>query len=610
MERNLYKYIWSHTWRDQAWIVAVTLLAMIPYYMSFDLPKQIINHPITGIGFERAGATLPFLKIEVDLPLIGSVSLFQGIELERIPFLFALSLAFLALVIVNGLIKVYINTYKGQLGERLLRRIRFELMDRILRFPPKRFKRVKAGEVASMVKDEVEPFGGFSGEAFASPVMLAGQTLTAMLFIFVQHVGLGTVALIGALVQVLVIPKLRARLIVLGRQRQLRARELAGRVTEIVDGIDTIRGNDATNYVRADLTERLGRIFKIRYDIYQWKFFVKFLNNTIAQVTPFIFYSFGGYLAIIGTVDVGQLVAVINAYKELPGPMKSLIDYDLARQDIQVKYETVLNQFDVVTLIDEDIQKVDPSHAPFSDPTLEARSLTLSSDGGTPTLERANIRLEHGQAVALIGTGGSGAAELAEAIGRITWPTEGSVEVGDRDILELPDAISGRQITYASPKEFFFSGTLKDNLLLGLKNAPRVPAEANGRDSEYYAWWWHEAELSGNPVLNLNDNWIDEATILRHTGADTVEDAIDTVLGIVRMEDEISRLALRCPLDPAEDADFAEMLIGMRRSFADELARRGLQDLVVPFDPARYNDAATIGENIFFGHPVRDGAVR
>ena len=38
----------------------------------------------------------------------------------------------------------------------------------------------------------------------------------------------------------------------------------------------------------------------------------------------------GGYLVIGGRLDVGQLVAVISAYKDLPGPMKELIDWDQA----------------------------------------------------------------------------------------------------------------------------------------------------------------------------------------------------------------------------------------------------------------------------------------
>ena len=609
METNLFRYIWSHTRREQIWIIVVTILAMIPYYMSFDLPKQIINGPITGIGFETPDATLPFMRFEVDLPIVGSVMLSPGVELERIPILFALSFTFLALVIINGLIKIYINIYKGRLGERLLRRIRFDLVDRILRFPPKRFKSVKAGEVASMVKDEVEPFGGFSGEAFASPVMLAGQALTAMMFIFVQHIGLGLVALVMASIQVLIIPKLRARLIVLGRERQLNARRLSGRVAEIVDGIDTIHGMDATNYVRADIVDRLGRIFKIRYDIYQWKFFVKFLNNFIAQLTPFIFYSFGGYLAIAGKLDVGQLVAVINAYKELPGPLKGLIDWDMARQDIQVKYEGITSQFDVEKMIDPDKQLVDPSPRDLHGHPLQIRSVSLEDDSGTSTLERANAKFESGEVVAFVGSGGSGAEELAEAIGRIVWPSEGAVQIGETDLLQLPESVSGRRVSYASPREYFFSGSLGENLLFGLKNAPRTPARYEGKEAEYRRWWWQEAELTGNPALDLNDGWVDETDIFDHAGTASVPEAIDKALSIVEMREDISQLALRCPLDPETDADLAKAILGIRREFADELARRGWQDLVLPFDQSAYNDEATIGENLYYGNFIEEGAV-
>ena len=122
---------------------------------------------------------------------IGYVNLFSGFQLDRISMLFALSGVFLLLVIINGLFKFYINTYKGRLGERMLRRIRFELVDRVLRFPPSMFKRVKASEVATMVKDEVEPLGGFIGDAFVQPALLGGQALTALVFIVVQNFWLG-----------------------------------------------------------------------------------------------------------------------------------------------------------------------------------------------------------------------------------------------------------------------------------------------------------------------------------------------------------------------------------------------------------------------------------
>ena len=115
----------------------------------------------------------------------------HGFDLDRVWSLIVLSAAFLLLVIVNGLFKYYINFYKGRLGERMLGQLRYELIDRVLRFPPTEFRRVKGAEVATMIKDEVEPLGGFIGDAFVQPVFLGGQILTSIVFILVQNFSLG-----------------------------------------------------------------------------------------------------------------------------------------------------------------------------------------------------------------------------------------------------------------------------------------------------------------------------------------------------------------------------------------------------------------------------------
>ncbi|MFN8946176.1 MAG: ABC transporter ATP-binding protein, partial [Alphaproteobacteria bacterium] len=147
--QSLYRYIWQHSRRDQIVILLIALLAQPFYFLTLTLPKHIINGPIQGGGFEEAGATQAFLQMSFALPgflppgLAGTWHVFNGIPLERLPYLFALSLTFLALVGFNGFLKFLVNTMKGRLGERLLRRLRFELVDRILRFPPAHLRRVK-----------------------------------------------------------------------------------------------------------------------------------------------------------------------------------------------------------------------------------------------------------------------------------------------------------------------------------------------------------------------------------------------------------------------------------------------------------------------------------
>ena len=362
MERNLFKYIWSHSKKEQIAILVLVLISLPFYFLSLNVPKSIVNEGIQGQGFDDPGSTRPFMRIEI--PYWETTDgdprvLFEGLQLEQPSMLVALSIVFLILVMINGLFKFVINTRKGRMGERMLRRLRFELGDRILRFPLLHMRRVKQSEMATMIKDEVEPLGGFIGDAFVTPVFLGGQALTALVFIMAQSMWLGSIALAIVLVQAFIIPKLRRRILELGRQRQLTARQLAGRIGELVDGATEIQAHDTSNYERADLVSRLGRIFYIRYEIYQRKFFVKFLNNLLSQITPFVFYLGGGLLALYGHLDIGALVAVIAAYKDLPGPIKELIDWEQQRADVKIKYDQVIEQFQPSSMIDSARQAID-----------------------------------------------------------------------------------------------------------------------------------------------------------------------------------------------------------------------------------------------------------
>jgi len=591
MEPTFNRYIWKHTSRQQLWVMSIVLISMIPFYFAFELPKKLINGPIQGQGFEEATATQAFFP-----------EIFQAdIQLDRIETLIGLSFMFLFLVIINGLFKYYINTYKGILGERLLRRIRYELIDRILRFLPGEFRRIKGGEISSMVKDEVEPFGGFTAEAYVQPLLLGGQSITALGFIFVQNFWLGMLALLMASLQMIFIPRLRKRLLILGRERQIAARQLAGRVTEVVDGIEAVHAYDTSNYERADIASRLAKLFRIRFEIFSQKYKIKFLNNLLSQMTPFLFYLVGGFFAITGRLDVGQLVAVIAAYKELPGPLKALIDWDLAKQDVEVKYDQILEQFDVDELIDPDSQAIRPSNEPALLPHITANNVTTENANGATTLEDISLSVAKGETLAIVGDANSGAYALAEVFGRAARPVQGKLMAGEHSMFDLPESVTGRQIAYVSADTCLFYGTLEENLLYGLKHYPLNEVKYKGANASRRRWELREAKLTANPVLDLKSEWIDENHVIGLTGQNSLVDAMRRVLEVVNLSDDVVDFALHSNVPAESDPELIDQIVSLRESIQRELASLGMDGLVIPFEMDSYNGQATVLENLLFG---------
>jgi putative ABC transport system ATP-binding protein len=606
MDRSLFRFILRYSKWEQLRIAPLVLGTMIVYFLTLDLPKTIINEAIQGRRFPTPESTAPIFRVVIQLPqfLGGSaLKLSDGIPLERIPYLFALSLIFMGLIIFNGALKFQINTMKGWMGERMLRRLRFVLLDYILRFPLARFRRIKSAELATMIKDEVEPLGGFIGEAFISPLFLGGQALTAVVFILYQHLALGMIAVVMVSVQAVLIPKMRRRLIVLAGQRQLQARHLAGRIGECVDGVVEIHAHDTSNYERAEMSSRLGVLFRTRFEYYQRKFLTKFVNNLLAQVTPFLFYTIGGYLVIVGRLDIGALVAVIAAYKDLPDPVKELIDWDQERLDVTVKYVQVIEQFTVDDIIPPEVQRVIPTPELPRQGSIVASNLTLNDDSGTPVLSGVSFEVPLDQHVAVLGDHTSGRTELAQLLTRLVTPTSGALEVGGVNLIQAPEAVTGRVTGYVGSASYLFPTSVRENLVYALKHYPVRERTYHDRERAEREFRMHEAKRTGNSLLDINADWIDYQSADVSTPQE-MELRLHQMLATVELEETIFELGLRSTIDLDARPDLAEGLVRARQSMQKYLSEPGVQNLVEQFDPDRYIRNATLAENLLFGTPV------
>jgi len=598
LDPNLFRYIWTHSRPQQIWILIIVLLSMPTYFLSLNIPKDIINGPIQGSGFETPGATVRVMPISIANPFGDqTITLFSGFEVDRIGALFVLSFAFAAFVIINGLFKVYINTFKGRLSERMLRRLRFQLIDRLLRFPLAHYKRLRSSEIATMINSEVEPLGGFIGEAFAQPAFLIGQALTALLFIFLQSWSLGSVAVAVLLVQTILIPRLRVRLRELARQRQLTARALAGRIGETVDGAIDIRLNDTSNFERSDHASRLAELFFIRFVFYKLKFLIKFLNNSLAQLTPFIFYLGGGYLAIRGDLDIGQLVAVIAAYRELPAPIKELIDWDYMRLDVQVKYAQVHHIFDVSPLEPPESHTLRLEQAPKFDGKIIFRQVSTVDDSGNAVLNEVDVTFGINERIAIIGPIGGGGENVIELLLRVSAPVAGSVNIGDVPLASLPEWQIGRCFGYAGPEPFFSQGTIRDAILSGVRHAPFGPAP---EEEAMTVTEQREAVASGNPSFDRHADWINYKAAGVDDAAGLMKRII-TVLRLVGLEDDVYSFGLRSRLSETSAGADDAMFLRARKTFLERLTASDNAKDIEPLVRSKFNMHMTLLQNLVFG---------
>ena len=580
MESTLFAFIWKYSKKQQLVLLLLTVLSFPFLYASLELPKQIINDAIGAPG---------------DTVTIWNFTVTQ------VQYLMILCVAFLATVIVSGVMKMRINTMKGVLAERMLRRLRYTLIQRSMRFPKSYFATTSQGELVSMITSEAEPMGGLVGDAIAQPVFQFGQMMTIVTFLFMQSVwfGLASIALIP--LQAWLIPKLQRQINLLNKDRIQEVRRLSSEIGETAAGISDLRTNGGWRYRLAQFSHRLGKLFEIRFKIYNKKFFMKFLNNLITQMTPFLFYSVGGYLAITGEVTVGALVAALGAYKDLSGPWKELLTYDNQVQDMSVRWEIGTERFAPDNMIPEELFEGEPETIPRLTGDIELRNVTVRDSDGKTVLEDLDLTIPRGARVAIQSGQASERSALGQLLTREVLPAQGEVIIAGHDLRGLHQAVIAARIGYAYSRPYLFDGTLGDNLLMPLRTHPRHQADTLRAPTR----WQIEAVRAGNSPDSLDDEWIDPGL----AGLDDIDDIRDWWFQLVEamgIDEFMFRRTLRTQFDPEIHPVLAQEVVNLRGTIAKRLAEKGLDRYVYRFDPDRFNPAVPLGGNLLFAAPSRD----
>ncbi len=571
MEKNLLSYIWRHSRRQQIIVVLLTFLSFPILYMSLELPKWIINEAISHPEKARV--------------LFGQ-------PLDSVTFLASLCIGLLLLILLNGVLKMQVNTYKGIIGERMIRRLRYSLIDNLLRFPLGHFSHLSSGEIISTVTAETEPLAGYIGESIALPLFQGGTMLTILAFMFAQDwvFGLTSVALIP--LQVYVIPKLQKQINQLKKQRVRQVRLLSASLAETVSGAEEIRLQGTERRTLAEYSQYLGDLFWIRLEIFKKKFFMKFLNNTIGQITPFLFYLFGGYLVIKGSLTLGALVAALAAHKDLTSPWKELLNFYQLHEDAKLKYSQINELFNPEGLLPiAAFQPVTAQDHLKGD--IVAQNLSWVSPSGERVLSGVNFQIKAGTSVAITGNFAVRRTQLARLLSGLETPASGRLVIGDQPLSDIPQSLLRARLALQGHSPHIFAGTISDNAYYGLLQTPPQPMGDVLADVKQYK----ESRAAGNSTDWFMGDWRD----FQRTGMSDSADWTYQVLETIGSSAIIYRRSLLEVFEASAYPELAEKLLEGRKLARHLIVERQLESMITGLDPDVFNPYSSLAENILFG---------
>jgi ATP-binding cassette subfamily B protein len=372
--------------------------------------------------------------------------------------------------------------YSARIGEGLIYDMRTAVFDHVQRMPLAFFTRTQTGALVSRLNNDV--LG--AQQAFTSTLSglisnVVGLVLTAGVM-FSLSWQITTLSLL--MLPLFVIPARR-----IGRRLQAITREsynlnasMNATMTErfnvagalLVKLFGRLADEDASFRGRAARVRDIG----VTSAMYGRAFFVAL--SLVASLAQALVYGLGGYLALRGHLNAGQVVTLALLLTRLYGPLTALSNARVDVMSALVSFDRVFEVLDLPPMIDDapdavelpaGARSIEFADVRFSYPTADEVSLASLEDvakldpaPAQEVLHGVSFRAEPGELVALVGPSGAGKTTISQLVPRIYDVRSGAVLVGGHDVRSVKQDSLRARIGVVSQEAHMFHDTIRANL--------------------------------------------------------------------------------------------------------------------------------------------------
>lgn len=193
------------------------------------------------------------------------------------------------------------------------------------------------------------------------------------------------------------------------------------------------------------------------------------LASTLQQAVTLVMLVWGVYLIHGGVITAGALIGAVMFAGRAVAPLTTLVGLTTRYQGARAAM-AVLDQ-----LMQLPVER-EPGRSYLQHPNASGRIALVDvrfaypDAAGEPSpvvLDGASLRFEPGERVAILGRIGSGKSTILRLLGGLYQPREGRVEVDGIDLRQIDPADFRAKVGFVSQEPRLFTGTLRDNVVMG-----------------------------------------------------------------------------------------------------------------------------------------------
>ena len=374
---------------------------------------------------------------------------------------------YFGLLLISALSAYFGRFILSVMSNRLTKRLRDELFDKIQHLPIRYFDSLPAGKVVSKITNDTEVvrqnfFVAATANVLNSIIIIVGIYVV----IFSLNIRLGAALL-------LVIPAILLWQVVFSKKAgaftgPLRESfsNMNGKLNEIIQGMSIIQVFQQEKLVNEEYEEIVQEwkgigLEELKVESFLAWSVVGFLRNVTLMFA--VLYLSVKYLGGTLGLTAGFIYAIVDYINRLYDPIENLVQIFTGLQHAFAAGGRVIE------LMETPIEKSGDADFVMEDGKVEFKNVSFSYDGKTPVLKNISFTIEAGETVAFVGHTGSGKSTIMNLLFRFYDPIDGEIWIDHQNITLSNQRKVREKMGIVLQDPYLFAGTLGSNI--GMENS-------------------------------------------------------------------------------------------------------------------------------------------
>ncbi len=390
--------------------------------------------------------------------LVSKLSGGSGIDFGKIG---QIAIMLLGLYLLSAIFSFVQGFTMTGIAQKLTYRIRNDIAAKINKLPMNYFDKRTNGEVLSIITNDIDTLSMNLNQSIT-------QIITAICTIIGILIMMFSISWQMTLISLVILPVAGFVVrIIVGKSQKYFSRQqeylghVNGQVEEIYGGLTVVKAFNAEDKVTDTFD-------KANDELYHSAWKSQFLSGLMHPVMNFIsnvgyvgVAVAGGYLAINGTITVGNIQSFIQYNKQFTQPINQIAQISSMLQSMVAAAERVFEFLEEPEEVNTAKGNIDTSKLKGN---VEFKNVKFGYNPDKTIIKDFSAKVKEGQKIAIVGPTGAGKTTMVKLLMRFYDVTDGEILVDGHNIKDFDRGELRKMFGMVLQDTWLFGGTVKDNI--------------------------------------------------------------------------------------------------------------------------------------------------